>query len=77
MMNPFGIEHELLAWSAPAPLSAYHLNEDNLDIQLEVEPEVVFFKQIKALGIQGHPEWMRNDSEFVQYCLQLVEEKLK
>lgn len=75
MMNPQEVDHELLAWSAPSLSKMYVVENEEL-INMEVEPEVVFFPKIKALGIQGHPEWMPNSSKFVQYCLNLVEEKL-
>ena len=35
-------------------------------------PEVVYFPQLNALGIQGHPEWMGNGNKFVQYCTSLI-----
>lgn len=75
MMNPWQIDHELLAWSAPSKSSIYIVENDK-EIDMKVEPEVVFFPKIKALAIQGHPEWMATASPFVQYCLSLVEEKL-
>lgn len=75
MMNPWQVNHELLAWSAPALSGEYVVEHEEL-IDMEKEPEVVFFPDIKALAIQGHPEWMPENSEFVQYCLSLVEEKL-
>lgn len=75
MMNPFKIPHELIAWSAPS-LSGRYIIEKEKEIEMPVEPEVVFFPEIKCLAIQGHPEWMPKDSAFVQYCLKLVEEKL-
>lgn len=75
MMNPWQVNHELLAWSAPS-LSKLYVVEHEEEIKMEKEPEVVFFPEIKALAIQGHPEWMSASSNFVQYCLSLVEEKL-
>lgn len=75
MMNPWETKHELLAWSAPA-LSDVYVVEHEEQIEMEKEPEVVFFPEIKTLAVQGHPEWMEKSSAFVQYCLTLVEEKL-
>lgn len=75
MMNPWEINHELIAWSAPS-LSDRYVIEGEQEIEMPVEPEVVFFPQIKCLAVQGHPEWMPNASKFVQYCLKLIEEKL-
>lgn len=28
----------------------------------EPEPEIVFFPKLRALGVQGHPEWLSKDS---------------
>lgn len=75
MMNPFKIDHELIAWSAPS-LSERYIIEGEKQIEMPVEPEVVFFPQIKCLAVQGHPEWMPESSAFVQYCLKLIEDKL-
>lgn len=75
MMFPWEIKHELLAWTAPK-LSDKYVVEHNEFIDVEIEPEVVFFPEIKALAIQGHPEWMSFNSEFVQYCLEQTKEKL-
>jgi len=75
MMNPWETKHELLAWSSPAKSNIYIVEHEEL-IDMEKEPEVVFFPEIKALAIQGHPEWMQKSTDFVQYCLTLVKEKL-
>lgn len=40
------------------------------------EPEIVYFPGIKALGIQGHPEWMGQGSPFVKLTNQLIKEYL-
>lgn len=37
-----------------------------------LEPEVVYFPDIKAIGFQPHPEWCPEDSAFVQWCLSTV-----
>lgn len=75
MMNPWNVNHELIAWSAPSLSQRYFIEDEKL-IDMPKEPEVVFFPQIKTLAVQGHPEWMPNSSRFVQYCLKLIEEKL-
>ena len=75
MMFPWEIEHELLAWTAPK-LSDKYVIEHNEFIDVEIEPEVVFFPQIKTIAVQGHPEWMSFNSAFVQYCLEQVKRKL-
>ena len=75
MMNPWEIDHELIAWAAPSRSEQYIVQYEEL-INMPVEPEVVFFPKIKALAIQGHPEWMQSSEPFVQYCLNLVKERL-
>lgn len=75
MMNPWQVPHELLAWAAPS-LSKFYLEEQEKQVKMSLEPEVVFFPQIKCVAVQGHPEWMATASPFVQYCLNLIEEKL-
>jgi len=40
------------------------------------EPEIVYFPKFKAIGVQGHPEWLSNDHDLVKITKQLVKEKL-
>lgn len=75
MMNTENTEYELLAWAAPS-LSNCYIVENEDQVKLKVEPEVVFFPEIKAIAVQGHPEWMEESTPFVQYCINLVKEKL-
>ena len=75
MMYPWNVEHELLAWAAPKLSDKYVVEYDEL-IEVPIEPEIVHFPKIKALAIQGHPEWMTKSSELVRYCLSLIKEKL-
>lgn len=43
-----------------------------------IEPEVIYFPEIKGLGIQGHPEFIANIRHpFVQYTKELVDEYIK
>lgn len=72
--------HELLAWSKHNLSRIYYGSSHipdafprNEDFK---EPEVVYFPDIKGLAIQGHPEWAKEDSAFVKYCLALVQEYL-
>lgn len=79
MMLPAGTDHEMIAWTEK--LSHTYLNGYNKEIKgIEVEPEIVYFKKIKALGIQGHPEFLRDaipeEERTLQYVSKLVEERL-
>ena len=41
------------------------------------EPEIVYFPQVKALCIQGHPEFIMNEEhEFILYCKDLIKQYL-
>ena len=79
MMYPFDVKHEMLAWAAPSRSNGVYkigINEDDPQMEGKVEPEVVWFPKIKALAIQGHPEFVSNpdSNPFVQYCLSLVDQ---
>lgn len=76
MCNPFNIEHDLLAWSTLQRSDCYFGEEGQEEIQMPVEPEVIHYPQIRGLAIQGHPEWMSETSQFVQYCLSLTNKLL-
>lgn len=80
MMYPYDVEHELLAWATPRRSDVYIIGNDETDPDMEGkrEPEVVWFPKIKALAIQGHPEFVGNpDTDpFVQYCLRMVDRYL-
>lgn len=41
-----------------------------------LEPEVVHFTQLNAIGFQPHPEWHSDADDFVVWCVQQVREKL-
>lgn len=81
MMYPFDVDHVMLAWAAPNRSEVYETGDSTtgraaINMRGKVEPEVVWFPGIKALAIQGHPEFVGNPdtSPFVQYCLQLVDQ---
>jgi len=71
MMLPDAVQHELLAWST-WPMSMVYYGEDNRKLSIEREAEAVWFPKTQSLCIQGHPEYMPKDSDFVKYCQHLV-----
>ena len=74
MMNPFEVDHELLAWT-PKNLSTRYIGNDNEPVVLPEdwkEPEVVYFPKTKALCIQGHPEYSSARKEFQDYVKDIV-----
>lgn len=40
------------------------------------EPEIVYFPKMKALGVQGHPEWLTDKDDLVKITKQLTEKLL-
>ena len=76
MMYPYDVEHKLIAWSTEKRSMRYIIGNDESDPKMKdkKEPEVVWFPKIKALAIQGHPEFHSDpdNDPFVQYCLKLV-----
>lgn len=76
MMYPFDIKHELIAKSKHN-LSNKYIGEWDQPLEIDIEPEIVYFPETKSLCIQGHPEYMDEKTKFVQYCLHLVKEYFK
>lgn len=73
MMNPHGSKHTIIAWSPT--MSKHYLGEGGNQLaNIEVEPEIVYFPELRAIGIQGHPEYLPINNPFVQYCTRKVEE---
>lgn len=77
MMYPFDVEHKMIAWAdKPRSRGVYIVGDDSSDPSMETkdEPEIVWFPKIRALGIQGHPEFHSDpqNDPFVQYCMGLV-----
>jgi gamma-glutamyl-gamma-aminobutyrate hydrolase PuuD len=78
MMIPEGTQHTLIGW-AKYPQSNRYLNGERNPIAapfaITKEPEIVYFHEIKALGIQGHPEYSL-DNKLHKYACDLVERYL-
>lgn len=72
MMNPKDVKHDLIGWSENV-LSRVHLNEDDENLEVEVEPEVILFNDTKSLAFQYHPEFMSKESRGRQYAVALVD----
>ena len=52
---------------------AYYGENEQLLLNVAVEPEVIWWQKRRVLGIQGHPEFMQIEAPFVQWCLTLCE----
>jgi GMP synthase-like glutamine amidotransferase len=74
MMYPNDTDHELIAWAKPLALAYYH--DINNFVNPEKEAEIVYFKKVGALAIQGHPEYLDPQMPVVQYCRELVDKYL-
>lgn len=70
-------EYFIIAYSEG--LSKFHLDGNGAELPLPVirdmndqevlvEPEIVYYKKIKSLSIQGHPEMMPENSKLVKMC---------
>jgi putative glutamine amidotransferase len=71
--------HQMMVPSADQKVLAYAFEtlgvvEADNNIRIERVPEVVHFPKIRALGIQGHPEWPSMPKRFSDYCEQLISE---
>ena len=69
MMNLEGSDATLLAWSSKSLSDIYEGETPKHKIKIDKEPEVVYFPSFKGFGVQGHPEWMKVETEFVQFWL--------
>ena len=77
IMFPYNVNHDLLAW-CEEPLSTIYEPQawytDGFDKETDKEPEVVYFPDINAMAIQGHPEWDTKDSPFNQWLFKQIRE---
>lgn len=48
------------------------ITENNKFFFTNTVPEIIYFPKIRALGIQGHPEWASMPKPFNDYCEQLI-----
>lgn len=64
-----------LAWAEPR-LSSHYLNGNDEDFEVDREYEVVYYPNINAIGIQGHPEYFMAAPEFARYSREVVKKYL-
>lgn len=76
-----GGRFKILAGS-PQPISRHYAfekklwkagEEGEIPAKMQIEPDVVFYQDINALGIQYHPEWMDNTSWGMKYARRLID----
>lgn len=50
-------------------------DQDEKQTKYQTCPEIVYFPEMKAIGIQGHPEWLPK-SQFTQICAAFIKQYL-
>ena len=74
MMYPFDVEHKMIAWT-PSRRSDVYVDEDK-QIEVPVEPEFVYFPQVKGFAIQWHPEMMSGVPESSEYIGKFIKDNV-
>lgn len=78
MMYPYNLpaeDYQLLGWSRAKRSTVYMGNPiPGVPPGDMKEPEVILFPKIKALAIQGHPEWQDKDEPFMQWVFARIHE---
>lgn len=71
-------DYNIIGWTTHR--SEYHKNGFDEDMALPAnykEVEIIAFPKTLCLGVQGHPEWMGKESEFVKYISPLFMDLIK
>mgnify|MGYP001579314192 CR=1 FL=1 len=79
MMNPKNTEHQLIGWSSHKLSREYHsVDEDGKDIviEMDVEPELIYFPNCKGLAVQWHPEAMNRESQATKHLQTIFTEQM-
>jgi hypothetical protein len=66
----------MLAWTSPRLSNIYIGGDDKRMSPPDKECEVAFFPSIKAVGMQYHPEMMREHEEGYQFASELIHDFL-
>jgi len=76
MMYPYtASKYNIIAISNEV-LSDDHFENERTKCAMVEEPEIVFYPEIRALCIQGHPEIMHNEDPVVIFLRKLIKSKL-
>src|SRR3990167_5420875 len=80
MMWPYDMatdKFQILGTSVENLSTVYAFNNEKIVRKIDYkEPEIVFFPKTRALGIQGHPEFINERAPFVQYSRKLLQDYL-
>ncbi len=78
MMNPKKGTYDLLAWAekqmAIDMQDGWGRPAEGELIDQKLDPEAIWFRDVKGLAIQPHPEWGPTNSKFVEWVLLQVEQ---
>ena len=74
MMVPTNTVHELVAWT-PTPLSTVYHNDVGT-IEMEKEPEFIYFNDVKGFAVQWHPEMLMPTDDANVYLEKYIQAKL-
>lgn len=58
MMNVTGTNHDIIQWSTERRSPTYYAQTNESETPPNVEPEYVYFPDVKGHAIQWHPEYM-------------------
>lgn len=72
MMVPDKAAHVLIAWSKHK--LSQHYMDVNTPVDIDVEPEFIYFPKEKGIAIQWHPEYMDVDCTANQYVRDKIKE---
>jgi putative glutamine amidotransferase len=75
MMHPADSKHELIAWCAERRSDVYYDDVGQLT-DVNVEPEFIYFPEIRGFAMQWHPECMDDDDASAVYMNKFIEERL-
>jgi GMP synthase-like glutamine amidotransferase len=67
---------EVLAWAEPRRAGGSYFDGDDRPISPAMEYEAVFYREIGAIGIQWHPEWMTPSHPCVAYSVRVAAARL-
>jgi len=78
MCYPFNLpEDEYRIIGAADNLSNHHDDGEGKQMNVPIEPEILFFSKTQFLGTQWHPEAMQVESEPVKYCQDLLKKLME
>ena len=72
-----GEDYHLIGWARTSKSQKYEINDQEAITEGILEPEIVYYKKINALGFQWHPEMMTKGCPAVQYASELVHKMIE